>query len=71
MGWRFRKTLSVKPFRFTLSTRGLGVSSGVGIRGFRVGVSSSGDYYVSLGIPGTGLYWVKYFRRKGVPPAPE
>lgn len=29
--------------------------------GFRVGVNAQGRWYVSFGIPGTGLYWIKHF----------
>jgi hypothetical protein len=59
MGWRFRKTFSRGPFRWTLSKRGIGWSWG--IPGLRTGVSPSGQRYISAGIPGTGLYYIKYF----------
>ena len=32
-----------------------------GIPGFRVGVSANGRKYITLGIPGTGIYFTKYF----------
>lgn len=35
-----------------------------GIPGFRFGVSPSGRKYFSLGIPGTGLYFIKYLDSK-------
>lgn len=65
MGWRFRRTLSVKPFRFVVTRRGIGVGTGWnwGIPGLRFGVNPSGDRYVSIGIRGIGLYWIKCFRR--------
>lgn len=60
MGWRFRKIFQYGPFRWTLSKRGIGTSWG--IAGFRIGISPSGDRYISLGLPGTGLYFIRYFR---------
>ncbi|MEI8291171.1 MAG: DUF4236 domain-containing protein [Verrucomicrobiota bacterium] len=59
MGWRFRKTFGRGPIRWTLSKRGIGWSWG--IPGLRYGVSPSGQRYFSFGIPGTGLYYIKYF----------
>jgi hypothetical protein len=29
--------------------------------GVRVGVTADGRKYVSFGIPGTGVYWIKYY----------
>jgi hypothetical protein len=46
------------PFRTTLSTRGVGWS--VGVPGFRYGISPTGRRYISVGIPGTGLYGIQY-----------
>jgi len=65
MGWRFRRLFSLGPFRATMSKSGMGVS--VGIPGLRYGVSPNGQRYISVGIPGTGLYWIKYLPQKGVP----
>ena len=59
MGWRFRKVFSGAGTRFSLTRRGLGMSWR--LPGFRVGVNAQGRWYVSFGIPGTGLYWIKYF----------
>jgi len=59
------------PFRWNLSKRGVGVSGG--IPGFRIGVSADGRRYVSIGIPGTGLYYFRYLgdrRRSGGGSAP-
>ena len=53
MGWSWRKSESIGPFRLNLSTGGIGYS--VGGRGFRVGVNARGRKYVSAGLPGTGL----------------
>ena len=58
MSWIFRKVFRLGPFSTTLSKGGVGVSWG--IPGFRFGVSSSGRKYFSIGIPGTGLYFIKY-----------
>lgn len=58
MGFRFRKSVKVAPgLKVNLSKSGIGVSGGV--RGARVGMNSRGTYK-SLGIPGTGLYWMSH-----------
>jgi hypothetical protein len=54
MGWRFRKVWSAPPLRWTLTRRGIGAS--VGIPGLRFGMSPDGRRYVSVGLPGTGIY---------------
>ena len=59
MSWIFRKIFRFGPFRTTLSKGGVGASWG--IPGFRIGVSANGRKYITLGIPGTGLYFTKYF----------
>jgi len=59
MGWNFRKSFGVGPFRTTLSKRGFGKS--VGFLGFRFGVTAEGKKYWSFGIRGTGFYYIKYF----------
>lgn len=59
MAWRFRKVFNLGPIRTTLSRKGLGTS--VGFLGFRFGVSAEGRKYWSFGIPGTGLYYLKYY----------
>lgn len=58
MSWIFRKIFRFGPFRTTLSKGGVGMSWG--IPGFRVGISPTGRKYLSIGIPGTGLYFLKY-----------
>jgi hypothetical protein len=35
-----------------------------GIPGFRYGISPNGQRYISVGIPGTGLYWIKYLGKR-------
>jgi hypothetical protein len=59
MAWRFRKAINMGPFRTTLSGKGIGTS--IGFLGFRFGVSAEGRKYWSFGIPGTGLYYLKYY----------
>jgi hypothetical protein len=58
MSWRFRRNIGFGPFRTTMTKSGLGYS--IGIPGLRFGISPSGDKYISMGIPGTGIYWIKY-----------
>ena len=59
MAWRWRKSKNFGPFRSTVSKKGLGTS--FGFLGFRLGVSPDGRKYWSFGIPGTGLYYIKYY----------
>lgn len=61
MGWRFRKSFGRGPFRVNFGKSGAGFSWG--IPGFRVGRSADGRGYVSLGIPGTGVSYFRYFSR--------
>jgi hypothetical protein len=45
---------------------------GWGWPGLRFGKTPTGDWYISLSIPGTGFYWIKYFRKmKGRTPEIE
>jgi hypothetical protein len=57
MAWRFRKYFNLGMFRIGISKNGLGFS--FGIPGFRYGISPNGNKFISIGIPGTGLYWSK------------
>ena len=59
MGFIFRRIFRMGPFRWNLSRKGVGVSWG--FPGFRVGIAANGRRYLSLGFPGWGLYWIKYF----------
>lgn len=61
MPWRFRKVFRAGPMRGWISRTGIGYSWG--LPGFRIGVAADGRRYFSIGIPGTGLYFYKYFRR--------
>jgi hypothetical protein len=59
MAWRWRKTKNIGPMRATISKSGLGIS--YGFLGFRFGVSTNGKKFLSFGVPGTGLYYIKYY----------
>lgn len=58
MGFYYRKSANLGPFRLNVSKSGLGFS--VGGRGFRTGVSSTGRKYTSMSLPGTGLRSIQY-----------
>lgn len=60
MSWRFRKIYRTGPFRWTWSKRGIGWNWK--LPGFRFGISPTGQKYISFGIPGTGFYYIKYFK---------
>lgn len=53
MGWSYRKSIGVGPFRVNISKSGVGYSVGAG--GFRTGVNARGRSYKSFSIPGTGI----------------
>jgi hypothetical protein len=55
MGWSYRKSVNLGPFRVNLSKSGVGYS--VGGKDFRVGVNPRGRRYEALTIPGTGLHY--------------
>ncbi len=58
MGWRWRKVFNLGGgFRSIMSRRGIGWSWG--FPGFRIGIGADGSTWVSVGIPGTGLYFTK------------
>ena len=57
MGFSYRKSVNLGPFRVNLSQSGFGYS--VGGRGFRTGVSARGRRYTSFGLPGIGLSYRK------------
>jgi hypothetical protein len=64
MGIYFRKHRSLfgNLLNVNLSKSGVGLS--VGVKGFRLGVSSSGRRYVSAGLPGSGIYY-RHFAKRG------
>jgi hypothetical protein len=53
MGFFYRKSVNLGPFRVNLSGSGVGYS--VGGRGFRVGKSSRGRSCTAFSVPGTGV----------------
>ncbi len=53
MGFYYRRSLGLGPFRISLSKSGIGYS--VGGRGFRVGMDARGRHYTNASLPGTGL----------------
>jgi hypothetical protein len=59
MAWRYRKSKNIGPFKATISKNG--VRTSFGFFGFRFGVSPDCRKYWSFGIPGTGLYYIKYY----------
>jgi hypothetical protein len=63
VGWSWRKSENLGPFRINLSSGGIGYS--VGGRGFHVGVNARGRKYVSAGLPGTGLRYNSTLGRGG------
>ena len=53
MGFSYRKSGSIGPFRVNVGRSGVGYS--VGGKGFRTGVSSQGKRYSAFSVPGTGV----------------
>ncbi|NBQ67628.1 MAG: DUF4236 domain-containing protein [Nitrosomonadaceae bacterium] len=53
MGFYYRKSVNIGPFRVNLGKSGVGYS--VGGKGFRTGVSPGGKRYSTFSVPGTGL----------------
>lgn len=56
MGFRFRKSQKVGPFRINMSQKGIGWS--VGIKGLRYTQKADGGSRVTASIPGTGISYV-------------
>lgn len=57
MGFRFKKSINVGPFRVNLSKSGIGYS--VGGKGARYTKTANGKTRTTLNIPGTGLSYVE------------
>lgn len=53
MGFYYRKSARIGPFRVNVSKSGIGYS--IGTRGFRTGISARGRRYTTFSVPGTGL----------------
>jgi len=68
VGWRWRRSIGVGPFRYTLSKRGIGYS--VGVPGCRVSTTPDGRRYLVLSVPGTGFAWWKRLEDRSVPNPP-
>jgi hypothetical protein len=54
MGWSFRRSIRLGPFRFNLSKSGIGTS--VGVPGYRIGKDAKNRTFQQTSIPGTGIY---------------
>ena len=59
MGFKFRKSKSAGPFRFTLGKKSF--SSSVGGKIFRIGINSKGKVRMTSRIPGTGISYTHSF----------
>ncbi len=57
MGFTYRKSVNLGPFRVNFNKSGIGYS--VGGRCFRTGISARGKKYSSFSIPGTGIGYRK------------
>lgn len=58
MGLRFRKSVKIAPgVRLNISKKSVGISAGV--KGYRKSINSSGRGTTSIGVPGTGVSYVK------------
>ena len=58
MGFRFRKSIKLAPgVRLNLGKKSASISFGT--RGLRHTISTSGRRTVSIGVPGTGIYYTK------------
>lgn len=53
MGFRYRKSIKMGPFRLNLSKSGIGYS--VGVKGYRVTKTATGRTRTTVSIPGTGI----------------
>lgn len=57
MGWSFRRSINLGPFRINFSKSGISYS--FGMAGFRTGVNAKGRRYSSVSVPGTGVRYTK------------
>jgi Protein of unknown function (DUF4236) len=61
MGFYFRRSFPLtRGLRLNLSRSGAGISADV--RGLRAGINSHGQLYSSASIPGTGIYYRRYYK---------
>ena len=63
MGFYYRKSVNVGPFRVNVGKSGAGYS--IGGRGFRTGVTSRGKRYTTFSLPGTGVGYRTYGSKAG------
>lgn len=70
MGLRFRKSIKIAPgVKLNFGKNSIGVSAGV--KGARVSVNSKGRVTKSVGIPGTGISYVKTSKLGALPSPPK
>ena len=62
MGWSFRRSITLGPFRINFSKSGISYSFGAA--GFRTGVNARGRRYSSFTVPGTGFRYQKTHKKK-------
>jgi Protein of unknown function (DUF4236) len=62
MGWGFKRSINIGPLRINFSKSGISFS--VGGKGVRTGVDAEDRRYTSLNLPGTGLFYRMFNRRK-------
>ena len=67
MGWNFRKSVSIGPFRVTASQSGLSYS--VGGKGLRVTRQADGRTRTTVSLPGTGISYSETAPAKAPRPA--
>ena len=62
MGFRYRKSVKIGPFRINASKSGIGYS--VGVKGLRYTKTATGRERVTASIPGTGMSYVTESKAK-------
>ncbi|AXG97769.1 DUF4236 domain-containing protein [Clostridium botulinum] len=62
MGFRFRKSVKIGPFRINFSKTGVGYS--VGSKGYRVTKRADGRIQETYSVPGTGVSYVKTSKKE-------
>ncbi len=62
MGFRFRKSVKIGPFRINLSKTGIGYS--VGSKGYRVTKRADGRIQETYSVPKTGISYVKTSKKE-------
>lgn len=62
MGWQYRKSTKIGPFRVTATKKGISTSAGV--KGFLVSKGSDGKTRSTVSVPGVGLRKTKVWKKK-------